>query len=55
MASRLNVFSGAHWEQQVGYARAVRMGDRIEVAGTTATDKETILHPGDAYGQTRVI
>jgi len=49
---RLNVSSGAKWESVVGYSRAVRVGNTIEVAGTTAVDGETITGEGDAYLQT---
>lgn len=50
------VSSGAPWEPVAGYSRAVRAGRRIAVAGTTATDASgTVLHPGDAAGQTRVV
>jgi enamine deaminase RidA (YjgF/YER057c/UK114 family) len=38
----------------IGYSRAVRTGDLIEVAGTSATSAEgDVLHPGDAYLQAR--
>lgn len=44
--------SGAKWEPQVGYCRAVRAGNMIFVAGTTAVgENEEIVHLGDAHGQ----
>lgn len=51
--SRIQRFtSGAPWEEMFGYCRAVKAGDWVEVAGTTATDNGVVLHPGDAYNQT---
>ena len=50
--TRTNVASGTRWEDEVGYSRAVRVGDRIEVSGTTATDEEgNLVGPGDPYQQ----
>jgi aryl-alcohol dehydrogenase-like predicted oxidoreductase/enamine deaminase RidA (YjgF/YER057c/UK114 family) len=49
---RTAVDSGSRWEPIAGYARAVRVGPRILVSGTTATHGEgTVVCPGDAEGQ----
>ena len=53
---RTNYSSGAKWEDIVGYSRAVKMGNTIEVTGTVAVDDENKLVGGnDAYEQTRFI
>ena len=53
---RRNLSSGAKWEPIVGYSRAVRIGQSIEVAGTCAVDSEgNPFATGDAYLQTKRI
>ncbi|MCR9062321.1 MAG: RidA family protein [Cytophagales bacterium] len=53
---RKKLFSGSKWEDIVGYSRAVRVGNIIEVSGTVAvTNSGEIVGEGDAYLQTRFI
>lgn len=52
---RKNIFSGAPWETKVGYSRAVRVGNVIEVSGTTAVLNGEVQHKGDMYKQTQFV
>jgi enamine deaminase RidA (YjgF/YER057c/UK114 family) len=52
---RASVDTGTHWEALAGYARAVRVGDRILVSGTTATGPDGVVGAGDPTAQARHI
>ena len=49
---RQQIGSGSPWENKVGYSRAVKVGNIIEVAGTTAVDGEMVVGKGNVYTQT---
>lgn len=55
MIKRQNIPSGAKWEDIIGYSRAVRMGNTLEVSGTVAVNDDGIVGKGDFYEQTRFI
>ena len=56
LSDRSNYSSGAPWESIAGYSRAVRIGNIIEVAGTTAVDTEgQVVGAGDISKQTDYI
>jgi enamine deaminase RidA (YjgF/YER057c/UK114 family) len=51
----LNISSKAVWEDEVGYSRAVKVGNQIEISGTVSVKKGKIYAPKDPYGQTKRI
>ncbi len=53
---RTNYSSGAKWESIVGYSRAVKVGNMIEVTGTVAVNNNNeLVGKGDPYAQTHFI
>lgn len=53
---RTNYSSGAKWEDIVGYSRAVKIGNLIEITGTVAVDENNnLVGKDDAYAQTKFI
>jgi enamine deaminase RidA (YjgF/YER057c/UK114 family) len=56
MTQRLNISSGLTWEDTIGYSRAVKVGNVIEVSGTTAIDENgNLVGANDPYQQTKFI
>ncbi|MGG9971507.1 RidA family protein [Ferruginibacter sp. SUN002] len=55
MAERVKIGSGSKWEDIVGYSRAIRVGNIVEVAGTTAMDEDVLVGENDVYVQTQFI
>ena len=55
MMQRQLISSGTKWESIVGYSRALRVGNLVFVAGTTATDENNQVVGTDVYTQTRFI
>jgi enamine deaminase RidA (YjgF/YER057c/UK114 family) len=53
--NRQNITTGAPWEQKVGYSRAVRIGNTIEVSGTVAITDGKVVGKRDPYEQTKRI
>ena len=51
--ARRTVRDGTGFEELAGYSRAVRIGAHVAVSGTAALVDGVVLHPGDAYEQTR--
>lgn len=55
LSERFQIRSGASWEEQHAYSRALAVGKHIFISGTTAVEGSEIRHPGDFYAQTQFI
>ena len=55
MKKRENLSSGAIWEDRIGYSRAVKVDDVIEISGTTAVNGNEVVAIGNPYEQTKFI
>jgi enamine deaminase RidA (YjgF/YER057c/UK114 family) len=53
LGERRNISSGSPYERVVGFSRAVRVGDRVVVAGTAPVMPEGAEPPEDAYAQAK--
>ena len=49
---RENILTGSPWEDKMGYCRAVRIGNIIEISGTVAIVDGEKVKADDAYAQT---
>jgi enamine deaminase RidA (YjgF/YER057c/UK114 family) len=52
---RENISSGSPWEEIIGYSRAVKIGNVVEISGTTASSDKGIVGKDDLYAQTKFI
>ena len=52
MDMRKNISSNAPWEKQVGYSRAVRVGNVIEISGTVSLNEDGQMVGDNVYEQT---
>ena len=53
---RTNYSSGSKWERVIGYSRAVKVGNVVEVTGTVARGEDgKVVGKDDAYAQTKFI
>jgi enamine deaminase RidA (YjgF/YER057c/UK114 family) len=55
MSDRQNFTTGSPWEDIIGYCRAVKVGNTIEIAGTTASKDEDGNNLTTLFDQTKAI
>ena len=53
---RINYASGAQWEEIVGYSRAVKIGNVVEVTGTVSVDENNqVVGKDNPYEQAKYV
>lgn len=52
--TRTTLRDGGGFEEAAAYSRAVRAGAHVAISGTAPIENGVVLHPGDAYAQTRL-
>lgn len=53
---RVNYASGAQWEEIIGYSRAVKIGNVVEVTGTVAVDENNqVIGKDNPYEQAKYV
>jgi aryl-alcohol dehydrogenase-like predicted oxidoreductase/enamine deaminase RidA (YjgF/YER057c/UK114 family) len=52
---RERAFTGTVWEERAGFARAIRVGDRVMVSGTTSTHGTRLIGGRDAEAQAHAV
>lgn len=52
---RQNISSGSPWEEVIGYSRAVKIGNVVEISGTTASSNNGVVGKNNLYSQTKFI
>ena len=55
MEKRQKISSNNPWERQASYSRAIRVGNVVEIAGTTALEEDKVVGQGNMYEQTLYI
>lgn len=53
--SRELISSGSKWEPVIGYSRAVKVGNQVAIAGTTASSPDGVVGGNDAAAQAREV